>query len=410
MADHALIIGGGIGGLATAVALRKVGIPATVFERAPEIREVGAGLSLWSNAVKALHRLGLEDRVVSLGSVIGCVRTVTARGRVLSETDIGAMSRRSGAPSLCVHRADLQRTLADALDPKQLQTGHTCVAFEQGGSEVSVRFENGAEARGTFLIGADGIHSTVRGQLLGKTAPRYAGYTAWRGIAQVLHFDLPTDVAFFALGPGTQIGLFYCGPGRIYWFVTKNAPAGSFLRPGQHKGELLRTFRGWPSPVPAVIEATEEAAIFQNDIMDRSPTWPWGHGRVTLLGDAVHPTTPNLGQGACQALEDAVILADALRRAVPVEAGLRDYEQRRRERTNLVTNQSWSLGKLFQLQNPLAIWLRDWSMRTRFGQRRGEHLLQELLGYELPDLLSSTTPHSENDPPDARRGFMGTPE
>jgi 2-polyprenyl-6-methoxyphenol hydroxylase-like FAD-dependent oxidoreductase len=409
MADHALIIGGGIGGLAAAVALRKVGIPATVFERAPEIREVGAGLSLWSNAVKALRRLGLEDRLVALGSVIDHVRSVTARGKVLSETDIGALSRQSGAASLCAHRADLQRTLVDALDAAQLRTGHNCVGFEQDGSEVRARFENGQVARGSCLIGADGIHSTIRGPLLGKSAPRYAGYTAWRGIAQVQHFDLPKDVAFFALGPGTQIGLFYCGPGRIYWFVTKNAPAGSLLPPGRHKEELLRTFRGWPSLVAAVIEATDESAIFQNDIIDRPPIWPWGHGRVTLLGDAVHPTTPNLGQGACQALEDAIILADSLRRAATVEDGLRDYEQRRRERTALVTNQSWSLGKVFQFENPLAIWFRDWSMSTRFGQRRGERLFQQLLGYELPDLPGSASTGSGNDPPDKPRGFMGTP-
>lgn len=386
MEDNALIIGGGIGGLAAAVALRKVGIRATVFERSPEIREVGAGLSLWSNAMKALRCLGLEERIVSLGSVIERVRTVTSRGKLLSETDIGARSRRSGAPSLCAHRADLQRALADALDPAQLKTGHACVGFEQDGAEVRVHFGNGAEARGAFLVGADGIHSAVRAQLLGKAAPRYAGYTAWRGIAHVRHIDLPGDLAFFALGPGTQIGVFYCGPGRVYWFVTRNAPAGALLPPGQHKGELLRTFRAWPAPVPAVIEATDEAAIFQNDIIDRPPTWPWGHGRLTLLGDAVHPTTPNLGQGACQALEDAVILADELRRAVTVESGLRDYEQRRRERTELVTNQSWSLGKVFQFQTPFARWFRDWSMRTRFGQRRGERLFQELLGYELPDL------------------------
>lgn len=383
---NALIIGGGIGGLAAAVALRKVGIDATVFERAPEIREVGAGLSLWSNAVKALRRLGLEERVVALGSVIERVRTVTANGEMLSETDIGALSRCCGAPSICAHRADLQRTLADAIEPAQLRTGRTCVGVEQDGTSVSVRFDGSPAERGAFLIGADGIHSVVRDQLFGKSAPRYAGYTAWRGIAHFQHADLPDGLSFFALGRGTQIGLFHCGPGRVYWFVTKNAPAGSLVPAGQHKKELLNTFKDWLPLVPAVIEATEEAAIFQNDIIDRPPTWPWGNGRVTLLGDAIHATTPNLGQGACQALEDAVVLADSMRHASTIEAGLRAYEQRRRERTAMVTKQSWSLGKVFQFQNPIAVWLRNWSMQTRYGQRRGERLFEELLGHELPEL------------------------
>src|SRR5262249_17762332 len=158
--------------LAAAVALRRVGIEATVFERAPEIREVGAGLSLWSNAVKALRRLGLDGPVVARASVIERVRTVTDHGEFLSESDIGELSRRCAAPSVCAPRADLQRTLADAIDPLQLRTGHTCVGFEADGSGVSARFENGQVERGSFLIGADGIHSVVRAQFLGKSAPR----------------------------------------------------------------------------------------------------------------------------------------------------------------------------------------------------------------------------------------------
>jgi 2-polyprenyl-6-methoxyphenol hydroxylase-like FAD-dependent oxidoreductase len=381
-----LIIGGGIGGLAAAVALRKIGIEATVFERAPEIREVGAGLSLWSNAVKALRRLGLEGAIVSAGSVIERIRTVTQDGELLAEADISDLNRRCGAPSLCAHRADLQRILASALDPGQLRTGHTCVGFEQAGSEVEARFENGHRERGTFLVGAEGIHSVVRTQLRGKTEPRYAGYTAWRGMAHFQHRDLPEGLACFAQGRGTQIGLFHCGPGRVYWFVTRNAPAGSLVPMGKHRAELLRTFHGWLPLVPAAIEASEESAILQNDIIDRPPTWPWGAGRVTLLGDAIHPTTPNLGQGACQALEDAVVLADAIRRADTVEAALRDYEQRRRDRTARVTNQSWSLGKVFQWANPLAVRFRNWSMRTGFSQRRADRLFEELLSYHVPEL------------------------
>ena len=140
--------------------------------------------------------------------------------------------------------------------------------------------------------------------------------------------------------------------------------------------------------MPAVIAATEESALLRNDIIDRPPVWPWGRGRVTLLGDAVHPTTPNLGQGACMALEDAIVLADCLKRGGLSEAALREYEQARRRRTAMVTNQSWSLGKLFQLENRLAMALRDWLFRRRFSAQRGEKLFDELLGYDVPELTA----------------------
>jgi 2-polyprenyl-6-methoxyphenol hydroxylase-like FAD-dependent oxidoreductase len=167
-----LVIGGGIGGLAAAVALGRVGVPATVFERAPVIQEVGAGLSLWSNAVKALRRLGLEERVLPLGSVVERVRTITQGGRFLNETDIGGLGRRAGASSICVHRADLQRVLAEAIPSGRLHTGRTCVGFAQDSRGVTAAFAEGGPAGGTVLVGADGIRSAVRDQLLGKSEPR----------------------------------------------------------------------------------------------------------------------------------------------------------------------------------------------------------------------------------------------
>jgi len=174
----------------------------------------------------------------------------------------------------------------------------------------------------------------------------------------------------------------------VYWFATVNAPAGSAAPAGKIKAEALERLGGWFSPVPAVVAATEEAALLRSDIIDRPPVRPWGQGRVTLLGDAVHPTTPNLGQGACQALEDAVILANCLRSGGPTEASLREYEQARRARTARVTEESWSMGKVFQLENPVAMAVRNWVMRRRFGQKRGERQFEQMLGYDLPELTS----------------------
>ncbi len=382
-----VVVGGGIGGLAAAVALRRVGIPAAVYERAPEIHEVGAGLSLWANAVKAVRRLGLEEQVLAHGSPVEVAVTRTDRGEVLSEVSIGDISRQAGAPSACVHRADLQRVLAEALDPGQVHLNATCVGFEQDGGGVTAKFADGRTARGALLIGADGIRSAVRDQLLGPSEPRYAGYYAFRGIARMECPELPPGRTEFAVGRGAQIGLFHCGPGRVYWFATVNGPAGAAPpTPDALKTEAVKRFAGWFAPIPAVVAATEATALLRNDIIDRPPTWPWGRGRVTLLGDAVHPTTPNLGQGACQALEDAVVLADCLRRHGPTEAGLREYEQTRRDRTAMVTKRSWSLGKMFQLENRLMIGVRNWMFRHRIGERQGIKLFEQLLGYDPPEL------------------------
>jgi FAD-dependent urate hydroxylase len=155
------------------------------------------------------------------------------------------------------------------------------------------------------------------------------------------------------------------------------------------KEEARARFRDWFAPVSAVIEATPEAALLRNAIVDRPPAWPWGQGRVTLLGDASHPTTPTLGQGACQALEDAVVLAWSLRQQGLQAASLRAYEAARRQRTAMVATQSWAMGKMLQWQNPLAVWLRTWMMHSRLGQGRVVRLLEHLLGYEVPELEST---------------------
>lgn len=386
MATRALIIGGGIGGLATAVALARVGIEPAVFERAPALGEVGAGLSLWSNAVKALRRLGLDEQVIALGSVLERAVTVTPDGRVVDTTPIGELSRRAGAPSVCVHRADLQGCLMRAVPPERLHAGSECVGFEGDDRGVTARFADGRSERGDLLIGADGIHSAVRRQMLGPTEPRYAGYAAWRGIAEIRHPDLPADGSVLALGPGMQVGLFPCGPGRTYWFATRNEPEGSREGPGHAKAEILASLRGWWPPIPAVVEETPEAALRKDAVLDRPPVRRWGRGRATFVGDAIHPTTPNLGQGACQAIEDAVALADCLRSGEEVEASLRDYERLRRGRTAMVVRRSWSLGRVLQWENPALVRLRTILLGTGMARRQGIRLFEELLGYEPPEL------------------------
>jgi 2-polyprenyl-6-methoxyphenol hydroxylase-like FAD-dependent oxidoreductase len=375
----ALVIGAGIGGLAAAIALRRAGLDAEVFEQAPALAPVGAGLSLWSNALLALRRLELDAAVAAAGDEIRVACSRHQDGRSLGDTDVGAISDAAGAPTVCVHRGALQRILLGALPAGIVHTGRTCTGVVADAAGVTARFAGGGEARGDLLIGADGIHSAVRAQLLGDAPPRYAGYFAYRGIARFEHPALPPGASLLGLGRGSQVGLTRCGGGEVYWFATVNAPAGGVDGPGGRKRDLLDRFGDWCAPLADALAATDEAAILRNDIVDRPPAPRWGDGRVTLLGDAAHPTTPNLGQGACQALEDAVVLARALGDGAEPVAALRADEDARRARTAWVTRSSWRLGRMFALESRAASWARDLAMRTGVGQGSARRMLRKLL-------------------------------
>jgi len=356
----AIIIGGGIGGLSTALALARVGIRCDVFERAEDLREVGAGLTIWANAIRALERLGVAQRVLPLSSKVDRFEVRTNAGRTLSTTSCLALERKLGVPAyVVVHRADLLRELASGLEKGHTHCGARCVAIETTADGVLARFADGREASADFLVGADGLHSVVRSQLHGPAKPRYSGYVCWRGIAHLELKDLPPDMSFESWGPGARFAVHHCGPGRLFWYATRNLPEGGVDSLSARKADVQNLFRNWHSPIPEVIEATFGGAILRNDVVDRIPLVNWGRGRVTLLGDAAHPTTPNLGQGACQAIEDAVCLAADLADCGQVEPALRKYEQAREPRTAAITKDSWRLGSIGQWENSLGCFIRN---------------------------------------------------
>ena len=357
---RAIVVGGGIGGLSAAIALQQAGVEAVVFEKAGELREIGAGISLWANAMKALRKLGLYEAVLEVGKPLrpkGELRS--PNGRVFYEMPSAAMEERFGGITIVVHRADLQRTLYAALGKEAVRSGAEVTGFEQDERGVVAYFAGGREERGELLIGADGLRSTIRAQLLGDGPPLYAGYAAWRGVVESGDELFPGGGAFEAWGRGERFGLVKLGRRRVYWYATKNAPKGEENAGPGRKERLLARFGGWHELIPSVIEATEESEIHYDGIYYREPVKRWGEGRVTLLGDAIHPMTPDLGQGACQAIEDAVVLAGSLGEEGDATAALRLYEDRRRERTASVVRHSRRLGRIGQLENPLLCRLRD---------------------------------------------------
>jgi 2-polyprenyl-6-methoxyphenol hydroxylase-like FAD-dependent oxidoreductase len=361
-----IVVGAGIGGLSVAIALRKAGIETVVFERARELKEIGAGLSLVANATRALNELGLAGALRGLGEPVGRAEIRTWRGEVLSTISVSQLSEKVGTQSVAVHRADLQAVLLRELGEGVVRTGAECVGFEQNGAGVRAFFNSGRQEHCDVLIGADGLRSAVRARLLGDGGPRYAGYTAWRAVVTPKQDLFSPDVTFEYWGTGTRCLCAQLGEGRVYWAVSTNVPEGEKDVTGVTKGALLGLLRGWHGPVLALIEATEEPAILHTDIYDRDPPRKrWGEGRVTLLGDAAHPMTPDLGQGACQAIEDAVALARCLGgHETGVAAALALYEARRIRRTAWIVRGSRRTGRVVQLQNPLACRLRDAALRA----------------------------------------------
>jgi 2-polyprenyl-6-methoxyphenol hydroxylase-like FAD-dependent oxidoreductase len=299
-----VIIGSGIAGLTAAIALRKVGIDVVVYERAPELREVGAGISLWANALRALDYLGAGDavRAVSLPLMRSELRANQGR-RVLVSFAAKDFEQRVGfRPVVAMaHRAELVGALAGLLTRGSVYYGHECIGLEQHSDRVVAHFANGHTDEADCVVGADGIRSFVRKTLFGPQAPRYAGYTCWRGIAPRPEGIEPGYVGEW-WGRGRRFGITTLTHDRVYWFAVQNIP------PDRHavdeKTVVAELFRGWAAPVPELIDATPSDRLIHGDIFDRPAIKQWSIGLVGLVGDAAHPTTPNLGQGGCMAIED----------------------------------------------------------------------------------------------------------
>lgn len=357
-----LIAGGGIGGLTAAIALRQAGFDVQVFEKAPEIREIGAGIAISPNAVSALRRIGLDRAVAEAGVVAEDLDLRSSDGTLLARLHPRGLGAGIDAPFVCIHRATLQAVLLEALGREAVHTGCECVGFEEG---PVLRLKDGRRIAGAALLGADGLHSRMRGQLLGDGEPLYAGYTSWRAVTPAGFTPRPTATSE-TWGRGHRFGIVpldHRQDGRVYWYATRNALPGGRDEPGRLREDLLRTFRSWHEPIADLIAATPEEAILRTDIQHRRPVRHWGEGRMTLLGDAAHPTTPNLGQGACLAIEDAVVLADCLRALPDVPSALRRYESLRRARAAHIALRAAHLGWIGQWENALACRFRDFVVR-----------------------------------------------
>ncbi|MET8681290.1 FAD-dependent monooxygenase [Streptomyces sp. NPDC004647] len=406
----ALVIGAGIGGLTTAAGLLRQGIETEVFEARPSPGRLltGGGFMLWHNAFLSLRRLGLDEAVAADSVRMRFHEFRSDTGRRLARWHLDGPTEKCGAPACALRRSSLHKVLTEAVGDHRIRLGSRLIGYTQDAEGVTARFQDGSTARGDLLIGADGLRSTVRGVMRRgfEPPPRYAGYTAWQAIARLPGESVVPTGTFFNLWGKGGLRFLYCrlNENEVYWdaITSDRAAAGINTIADMRRSALAAAYRDWPEPIGRIITATEEEAILPVSIHDRPPGGGWTQGRVVLIGDAAHPMTLNLSQGAGQAIESGVVLAGMLGRAEPdaVPATLRAFESARRARAADMTTTSWRIGTLGLVHSTALSRLRDLMMYAFFdnvarGQSYSLMLDERLERGPIPSAALAAEPGGE---------------
>lgn len=346
------VVGAGIGGLTAAIALRANGIDATVYEQAHELKALGAGVAIATNGSRILNKLGLGDAVAAIAGPVTHYQFRTWRAEPIAG-EPSTLGFGDPARTWCLHRGEFQKVLADALPVDALRLGRSCVGATEHGDGVRVEFSDGTTVDADLLVGADGIHSRLQGKVTHPAAPVSEGIMAYRGLipADRLRDVVDMNASSMWLGPRQSFLAYPVSAGElinIVAFVPTNLTVTeSWTAPGD-VAELAAAYRGWDPRVSSIIGAMD--STFRWGIYDREPLDRWSTGRITLLGDSAHAVTPHLGQGANQAIEDAMTLAVVSRDARPGEIAtrLRHYENLRIDRTGHVRRQARAAGHIYR--------------------------------------------------------------
>ena len=356
------IIGGGIAGLTTAIALAQKGIQTTIFEAAPEVKPVGAGIVLAANAMLAYRKLGMDKDIVPLGKQLSGFDILSSNGKMITRADTTFLSVDNAPDNFTIHRAVLHKALLSKIPPSSIHTNKRLASFEQREKEIVLHFEDGTTHATNYLVAADGIHSPVRRQLLPSSTARYAGYTCWRAVIDTTEFNDARSSETW--GKEGRFGIAPLAGNKVYWFACINAPQNDEKMRAFKAADLQRNFAGYHADVEKLLAQTTDEALIWSDIIDIRPLQHFAFGNIVLVGDAAHATTPNMGQGACQGIEDAIVLADELSKQSTAQAAFLAYEKRRLARTRYVTNTSWVLGRMAQMENGLLCRMRNTIMRS----------------------------------------------
>ncbi|EWH14276.1 Zeaxanthin epoxidase [Cellulophaga geojensis KL-A] len=342
------IIGAGIGGLTTALAFEKLNIPYHLYEKAEDINAIGAGIWLAPNALKVYEWLGILDQVKNAGNSIDRITIATADLQTLTDSKQDEAKEEYGYSTVAIHRAELQKVLANNVASSNISWGKGLKSYTETKEGVELQFLDATTTIVNYLIGADGINSVVRKQLFPKSKIRYSGQTCWRGVT---NFKLPEDYNHRGIemwGKQTRFGISKLSADKTSWFaVAKSKP---FLTDNKEtlKEDLLNEYKKYANVVTDLIANTNIDAILRNDIIDLKPIKKWHTNRVCLLGDAGHATTPNMGQGGAQAIEDAYFLSKIIATNT-TDSPFKEFQKVRYKKVNSIVNQSWITGKVAHL-------------------------------------------------------------
>ncbi len=340
-----LVIGAGIAGLATAVALQRGGHDVAVIEARSDTTS-GAGISIWPNALAALDHLGLGDAVRDAGGRVTAGALRWRDGTWLRRPSPERIVKALGEPLVVLRRSALTGVLADALTTGTVKTGVTAERIDRTSDGVRVTLSDSTTRQAAAVIGADGTHSVVARYLNGPLGNRYAGYTAWRGVADVA---IDPELSGETFGAGRECGHVPLGAGHTYWFATERAPEGRVAAEGE-LAYLKTRFGSWAHPLPELLAATSPGAVLRNDLYDREEARVWSKGPIVLVGDAAHPMRPHLGQGGCQGLEDAAILAGFVDRSGDLAGAFARFATFRKPRVRALVRESSTIGRIVNLR------------------------------------------------------------
>lgn len=349
------IIGAGIGGLTTAIALEQKGIKTSVFEQAEQIKPVGAGIILASNAMQVYEKLGLRKVIEENGNPISSMNITKSNLKPLSKIDLTYFERKHKTKNIAIHRGTLQQILIDKLKSTAINLNHQLTSIDENTNGYYLKFENGEQIQSSTLLGADGLNSVVRQHIFPNNSIRHANQICWRGITEC---DLPIkfkNELNEAWGKSERFGFVQIAKNKVYWYALK-----SFKK---NKNEfsfnnLEQYFSDYNAIIKDIIKSTKKEQINTAEISDLKPTNNWYKENVCLIGDSAHATTPNMGQGACQAIEDAFVLSTCLCK-YGITKAFSEYQKLRLPKAHQVVKASWLVGKMAHLKNPILIGLRN---------------------------------------------------
>ncbi|MGB1253117.1 MAG: FAD-dependent monooxygenase, partial [Candidatus Promineifilaceae bacterium] len=342
-----------------------------------ELRAVGAGIWMPSNAMQVFGRLNIAHKIEQAGAQLTSIQLQDCQHGTLTKTDLTNISQKFGYATTAIHRGRLQALLVDELDPQHLHLNKRCTHLTQHPDHVEINFTDGTSVSAAIVIGADGLNSAVRQQLFPTAKTRYSGQSSFRAVVPVMLNDTFANQGIEIWGHGCRFGFSTVSDTETYWYATFDIAEKTTLSSETSK-TLLKTFaKDFPHPILALVQATPTDKLIRADIHDLATLPKWHTDRVVLIGDAAHATTPNLGQGGAQSVEDAYVLATALAEQPNPQHAFQQYENTRRAKALSIVNQSWQLGKLAHLHNPAIRWLRDTTLKltpAKLGQRQFESI------------------------------------